>query len=44
LFGKLTDKAIRPGVFRSVADLITAIEEYLRAASDDPQPFWMPSR
>jgi transposase len=38
-FGKLTDKAIRRGVFRSVADLITAIEEYLRAANDDPQPF-----
>jgi transposase len=38
-FGKLTDKAIRRGVFRSVADLTTAIEAYLQATNDDPQPF-----
>ena len=38
-FGKLTDKAIRRGVFRSVPDLITAIENYLAANNADPQPF-----
>ena len=30
-FGKLTDKAIRRGIFRSVPDLIAAIETYLAA-------------
>ena len=38
-FGKLTDKAIRRGVFQSVPDLITAIEAYLAAANDHPTPF-----
>jgi transposase len=38
-FRNLTDKAIRRGVFRSVPDLITAIEDYLRAHNDDPKPF-----
>jgi transposase len=38
-FGELTDKAIRRGVFHSVPDLITAIEQYLTAHNDDPQPF-----
>jgi transposase len=38
-FGKLTDKAIRRGVFQSVPDLITAIETYLQANNDNPQPF-----
>ena len=38
-FGKLTDKAIRRGVFHSVPDLITAIETYLTANNNDPQPF-----
>jgi len=38
-FGKLTDKAVRRGVFRSVPDLITAIEEYLAANNADPKPF-----
>ena len=38
-FGKLTDKAIRRGVFRSVPDLIAAIEAYLQANNDDPTPF-----
>ncbi len=35
----LTDKAIRRGVFKSVPDLIAAIEEYLSASNDDPKPF-----
>jgi len=38
-FGKLTDKAIRRGVFQSVPDLITAIEAYLNANNQDPTPF-----
>lgn len=38
-FGKLTDKAIRRGVFQSVPNLIAAIEAYLTANNDNPKPF-----
>lgn len=38
-FRNLSDKAIRRGVFRSVPDLIEAIEAYLNANNDDPKPF-----
>ena len=38
-FRELTDKRIRRGVFRSVPELIAAIEEYLRMNNDDPKPF-----
>ena len=38
-FGKLTDKAIRRGIFQSVPDLIAAIEAYLKANNENPQPF-----
>ena len=38
-FGKLTDKAIRRGVFHSVPDLIAAIETYLHAHNENPAPF-----
>jgi transposase len=38
-FGKLTDKAIRRGVFHSVPDLTAAIDAYLDATNADPQPF-----
>ena len=38
-FGKLTDKAIRRGVFQSVPDLIAAIDAYLNATNQDPKPF-----
>jgi len=38
-FGKLTDKAIRRGVFHSVPELITAIETYLQANNENPEPF-----
>jgi transposase len=38
-FGKLTDKAIRRGVFHSVPDLIEAIEAYLQANNENPEPF-----
>ena len=38
-FGKLTDKAIRRGVFHSVPELIAAIETYLNANNQNPEPF-----
>ena len=38
-FSKLTDKAIRRGIFHSVPDLIDAIQAYLAAHNDNPQPF-----
>lgn len=38
-FAKLTDKAIRRGVFTSVPDLVAAINDYLDAHNNDPQPF-----
>ena len=38
-FGKLDDKAIRRGIFKSVPDLIAAIETYLQANNQDPKPF-----
>jgi transposase len=38
-FRELTDKALRRGVFRSVPELIAAIEAYLRAHNNDPKPF-----
>ncbi len=38
-FGKLTDKAIRRGVFQNVPDLIAAIEAYLKANNANPEPF-----
>lgn len=38
-FRELTDKALRRGVFHSVADLIAAIEDYLAAHNNNPKPF-----
>src|SRR5271154_4314431 len=38
-FRDLTEKAIRRGVFYSVPDLITAIEQYLNAQNENPKPF-----
>ena len=38
-FCRLTDKAIRRGIFHCVPDLITAIQAYLAAHNDDPEPF-----
>ncbi|MGH3885214.1 MAG: IS630 family transposase [Pseudonocardiaceae bacterium] len=38
-FRDLTDKAIRRGVFHSVNDLITTIEDYLKVNNDNPKPF-----
>jgi len=38
-FSKMTRQRIRRGVFRSIADLQTAINRYLREHNDDPKPF-----
>ena len=38
-FGKLTEKALRRGIFKSVPDLIAAIEDYLTTTNQDPKPF-----
>ena len=38
-FALLTDRAIRRGVFRSVADLEVAITAYIQATNADPKPF-----
>jgi transposase len=38
-FAKLTDKAIRRGIFHSVPDLIDAIQTYLAAHNENPKPF-----
>ena len=38
-FSVLTRRAIRRGVFKSVADLQAAICEYIRRQNTDPTPF-----
>jgi transposase len=38
-FGEITRKRIRRGVFRSVPDLVTAIEDYIRVHNESPKPF-----
>ena len=38
-FGRLTDKAIRRGIFHNVPDLIDAIQNYLAAHNENPKPF-----
>jgi transposase len=38
-FGRLTEKAIRRGIFNSVPDLIDAIQIYLATHNSNPQPF-----
>ena len=38
-FGEITRKRIRRGVFRSVPELVAAIEEYIRYYNEDPKPF-----
>jgi len=38
-FRELTGKAIRRGVFPSVADLVAAIENYLQTHNHNPEPF-----
>jgi len=39
VFAELTQKTIRRGVFRSVADLISAIERFLEHRNANPKPF-----
>ena len=38
-FGEITRKRIRRGVFRSVPELVAAIEEYIRHHNENPKPF-----
>jgi len=38
-FAEITRKRIRRGTFRSVRDLITAIQDYIRAYNKNPRPF-----
>lgn len=38
-FGEITRKRIRRGVFRSVPELVAAIEDYIRLNNQDPNPF-----
>ena len=38
-FSALTRRRLRRGVFRSIADLQTAINRYRKAHNDDPKPF-----
>ena len=38
-FGEITRKRIRRGVFRSVSDLVFAIEEFIRVNNANPKPF-----
>lgn len=38
-FGEITRKRIRRGVFRSVVELVAAIEEYIRLNNENPKPF-----
>jgi len=38
-FGEITRKRIRRGTFKSVPELITAIDEYIRYNNENPKPF-----
>jgi transposase len=38
-FGEITRKRIRRGIFKSVSELIAAIEEYIRCNNENPKPF-----
>lgn len=38
-FGEITRKRIRRGIFKSVQELVTAIEEYIHCNNEDPKPF-----
>jgi transposase len=43
-FAEITRKRIRRGTFRSVGELIAAIEDYIRTYNQNPQPFeWIAS-
>ena len=38
-FRDITDQRIRRGVFRSVAELVQAIDDYLAHHNQEPKPF-----
>jgi hypothetical protein len=38
-FGRLSDKAIRGGIFHGVPDLIDPIQTYLAQHNENPKPF-----
>jgi transposase len=38
-FGEITRKRIRRGIFKSVQELVAAIEEYIRYKNEDSKPF-----
>jgi transposase len=38
-FGEITRKRIRRGVFKSVPELVAAIEDYIRLYNENPKPF-----
>ena len=38
-FGQITENRIRRGVFRSVLELIDAIDRYIETHNADPKPF-----
>jgi len=38
-FGEITRKRIRRGVFKSVSELVSAIEEFIRINNENPKPF-----
>jgi transposase len=38
-FGEITRKRIRRGIFKSVQELVTAIEEYIHCNNEDPKSF-----
>jgi transposase len=38
-FGEITRKRIRRGVFKSVSELIQAIQEFIRSNNQNPKPF-----
>ena len=39
VFGELTAKRIRRGVFHSVPELVSAIDQYLNIYNENPKPF-----
>jgi transposase len=39
-FGEITRKRIRRGVFKSVPELIAAIQEFIRINNQNPRPFF----
>jgi transposase len=38
-FGEITRKRIRRGIFKSVQELVAAIEDFIRCNNEDPKPF-----